>query len=82
MLLVGGMEDAMCLRLHFGFYFCRDSAHVCKAPRACTGFSLVAINVVSITVIGAETRSVLLQRGDDMAVRLVVDVEGGAIQAT
>ena len=76
------MEDAMCLRLHFGFYFCRDSAHVCKAPRACTGFSSVAINVVPVTVAGAGTWCVLLQWGDDMAVGLVVDVEGGAIQAT
>lgn len=38
--------------------------------------------VEAITITGAVTGCVLLQRVDDVAVGLVVDVEGGAIQTT
>lgn len=76
------MKHLVCLRLHSGSYFCRDSAHAGKGPGTFPGFSLIIASVVATTITGGGVRSLLLQWGGDMAVGLVVGVEVGAIQAT
>ena len=71
----------MRLGLQFRSYFGRDSAHFSKAGRVCTSLYFVGISELGITIAGAGTGSMDLGSISNIAIGLMVDLEGGTIQA-